>query len=284
VRAPGEKSEEPGRRWREITPLLLYAVLADLWLAYLPSQPDYLCLVGILAVLLLAGTVIAHEVDQGRRERETGRIELRSVRRAGARCSAFVIPYPDRMSVATLMGAMVGVGLWWCAVTLTIVKPIPGLDPSPVRFLISTCLGLFVLAAAMSVRAFRRSSHYLAFLPDGVMWSVPGMGCFVPWEVIQEVRLVKFRLLGRAGPLFLGIRVTETDRVHGSVLVRRRIRYRGARGLWHCLWPIGILALPPLKLAWLVHAYATQPGERQKIGTLAELEEVRAALAQIRSR
>ena len=34
----------------------------------------------------------------------------------------------------------------------------------------------------------------------------------------------------------------------------------------------------------LVHAYATQPGERQKIGTLAELEDVRAALAQIRSR
>jgi hypothetical protein len=165
---------------------------------------------------------------------------------------------------------------------LTFAQPNFDPYPSPWRIFTSMGLGYAVLLAASAVSALR-PGYYLALLPEGVMWTHPGMGCFVPWEVIQEVRLIRHRLLGRPGPLCLRIRVTETDRVEASALVRRRIRSGSAAGHGRCVWPIGQVALPPRKLAFLVHAYATQPGERHKIGTAAELEEVSTALVRVPS-
>jgi hypothetical protein len=275
--ANGNEAEKAGRRWARIAPTLLCGLLAVLSLILVSFRPPVERLMGVLVVAFIIVIIIAYEFNQGKGERENGQVELRSVRLAGAVRPAFVAPTSDHFYVGQMLMAMLLGGLTVYLLILTSPQWNYSPNPTPWRIIAAMGLGYTALLTANAVPALRRG-YYLALLPEGVMWSHPGMSCFVPWEVIREVRLIK---LGRLGPLCLGIRVTETDRIEAAALTRRRIRTSSARGLWHCVWPIGQVALPPRKLAWLVHAYSTQPGERHKIGTTAELEEVRTALAQI---
>ena len=53
---------------------------------------------------------------------------------------------------------------------------------------------------------------------------------------------------------------------------------------WHWLCAPGLMTLSAPEMVWVIEYYLTNPGERVKIGTEAELEAVTATLARVKAK
>jgi hypothetical protein len=170
--------------------------------------------------------------------------------------------------------------------TVASVDPISLADPQFVQIQAAAGIALFMPLTGLLLWWYSREPYGLVLLPDGVLLAVGTMRCFVPWDVMERVALVKVRRLGLClgikvsrPSLCLGIQVTDLDRVQTAAWYWRLLKRAGAKTGWHCLWLLWGYTLPIRQVVSLVSAYLQQPEERPKIGTEAELADVRAALA-----
>jgi hypothetical protein len=259
---------------------LLCGVLAMLCLLVVPYRPIALRPVGALAAVL--GLVLGGvSWLQGVSQRTKGCIEIGTVPFEGNMEPAFLIPYAHRLVICHLVLAVVIAG---CAGNLLLVELV---GPSSIRgpWLAFGGFGLFyaVLLAAYTLPFLIRRSAYLALLPEGIVSTLLGNQCVVPWDQIEQVAAVRLKIRGIAGPLTVGFRFFEPDKVVTPTRSRRRIYGIRAVG-WDFVLMDRHLGLSARKLTYLIAAYQQHPGERAKIGTERELAEVREALAQLKVR
>jgi hypothetical protein len=269
------------RRWTLLIPPLLCGILADFCLVQLAlrQRRDDALVLGV--VVLSIGMIIGGEILRWQRQR--GLVELSSIRYQGMERPGFLVPLSPYPAVGAFLICLLLIGV---SLLVQISIDLGCLDsPDTGRMLGYVGLGFGVVGVGISVWSLLCGPRGLWVLPDGVLLPRQGTGsCFLPWELIEAISPVRSPLFGPRGPVYVAFRVTDVDQVAATPRVRRGMVRRHKRFRWHWLCAPGVMTLSAVEMAWLLRCYMAHPGERRKIGTQPELEEVRAALASVRSR
>ena len=142
-----------------------------------------------------------------------------------------------------LIGALLGflaLGLSFNLFIFPAVNPDCCPDPKLVHLVGAGSMVFGVLATGAFLRWFFRSSYGLALLPEGIQLSTGGTRCFVAWDVVKGVALVKRPLIG----LCMALLVTDVDHVVTTPFMRQLLRQTGRKTGWHFLWPLWGHTLP----------------------------------------
>jgi hypothetical protein len=254
---------------------LLCGLMADGCLVLLPFRPRSDQMEIIDAVVAVISLAIGVEINRTIYLRRRGLIELRTIRHQEAERPAFMIPVSPHFMVIGALLSLLSLGLSFDLFIFPSVNPDCCPDPRPVQLMGAAFMAFGVLGTGAFLRWFLRSAYGLALLPEGVLLSTGSTRCFVAWDVIQAVGVVKRPLAGKC----MALQVTDIDHVQTTPLMRHLLRESGRRTGRIFLWPLWGHALPVTRVAYLVYCYFVHPEERSKIGSEAELAELRAALA-----
>jgi hypothetical protein len=273
------------QRWKILTPPLLCGSLAALCLALAPDRlrSDLTSIKPLNHfVILLIGAEAIWEVYLSFTQHPRRLIDRGSVQIGIIRLPAYIVPYSPHLGAACMLLTLLMIGL--CIELRAIAAICLPLKPAiAVRAQAMGGVGLAMGGPALLFslwRVFDRSLG-LTLCSAGVTLRSGLIQWHVPWEIVEEIRPMKLKLLAGRGPLVLGLRVTDAARMQLPEWVRQRSGRMIRKTGWHCIWPLFTSTLTVREAAYLLNYYRLQPHEQSKIGTEAELANVKAILNQV---
>jgi hypothetical protein len=104
------------------------------------------------------------------------------------------------------------------------------------------------------------------------------LNCFFPWDTIEQVSAFRLPILAGRGPICTAMRMTSVEHLGASPRARQQFERAKALLGWHLLVLPCTYTLSTAQLVLLLQTYLYDAEERAKIGTAAELAQVKTAL------